>query len=1067
MSADLSRIRSNPLSDYAGVELKQGGVLLDADFNELVAIADRRFRALASDVLGRSTVSSTTPDAFRITLSGGTLSIGKGRLYVDGLLAENHGAPSNDAAKKLFDPLLAETTYADPILYTAQPFFPSAPALPTSGKHLVYLDVWQREVTHIEQPNLVEVAVGVETSSRSQTVWQVRVHAADSGSATCDTPDDQLTGWSTAIAPSTGRLTTGTFEGPASDDPCELPPTGGYTGLENQTYRVEIHDPGQPGGLATFKWSRDNASVATRVTSVISTGELELPSLGRDDVLRFNTGDWVEITDDVREATQRCGEMRLVTVDEAARRITFSPALPAEMAPATFPNSDFPRDRNLRVKRWDQKHQVLAAGSGGTTSVLQDLDAGTTGVIKVPAAGTTVILEKGVTVAFSSTGSKGFRAGDYWVFAARTADASVEALTAEPPRGIHHHYERLGIWDVGAGTVTDCRHPWPPPATQGHDCSCTACVTEQSHANGTFTLQDAVNKVRDTGGTVCIGPGRYPLPKPVIVSGARAIRIRGQGAATILVAPGSAFDVKTSFGIAVENLAIVSLGQAPAIAARSVIGLALRELMIVVTETKGARDAAIALSGVIAAASIERNAIAAPIAVLADTDEKTGGGFLLAAALAIDDNLFSCADSAVALDGRVLHLLATRVCGNQMLGCRGTAVSALGLGAPGSSLTVSANSIVVPGHGIRCGVDGLLVADNKLTNTGTAAAASRIRTIGIALANGLDRDGASEAQILANQIDGYTAAGIAIGSPVSELIVKLNIIERCGNGIVGIDDAKSASIAVENNQLSDIGPPGEESTPLVTGISIVRADTATVAGNTIRRVGVRTIQGVLRAGIVGVGVLNARVNGNDASAIGPPQEFAGLAAGIMLRGPYTAFSVHHNRVERDAGLVDGAAGAWAALVAAESAPNDTVSQATGGSQIKLDANRVLVLGGSPYIRQTSAAGAQAAGSTGARASVLGNELNARGIAPAVDLDAAGECLFSDNRVELLGSTRFAAVRVNTQAAIISANRVRGGETASIQVLNAKSAAVLGNITSAGIDVPGGLQPPWDQLNLRA
>ena len=73
MAADFSRVRSNPLLDYAGVELKQGGVLLDADANELVAILDRRLRALAGDVLGRATVGANTPDAFRITLAGGGL----------------------------------------------------------------------------------------------------------------------------------------------------------------------------------------------------------------------------------------------------------------------------------------------------------------------------------------------------------------------------------------------------------------------------------------------------------------------------------------------------------------------------------------------------------------------------------------------------------------------------------------------------------------------------------------------------------------------------------------------------------------------------------------------------------------------------------------------------------------------------------------------------------------------------------------------------------------------------------------------------------------------------------
>ncbi len=113
MGADFSRVRFNPLLDYAGVELQQGRVPLDSDANEQVAIADRRLRALASDALGRATVSSTTPEAFKITVAAGALLIGKGRLYVDGLLAENHGATSTDRAKRAFDDLLGETRCRD------------------------------------------------------------------------------------------------------------------------------------------------------------------------------------------------------------------------------------------------------------------------------------------------------------------------------------------------------------------------------------------------------------------------------------------------------------------------------------------------------------------------------------------------------------------------------------------------------------------------------------------------------------------------------------------------------------------------------------------------------------------------------------------------------------------------------------------------------------------------------------------------------------------------------------------------------------------------------------------
>ena len=160
----------------------------------------------------------------------GALSIGKGRLYVDGLLAENHGAESDDpadAAKKLLDPLMAEVNFADPVAYSTQPYLPSPPELPAVGRHLVYLDVWEREVTHLERPGLVEPAVGVETSSRLQTVWQVCVLEPDAGRADCGSPDDEVAGWVALTAASTGRLTTGIFDVPPEDDPCELPPTGG------------------------------------------------------------------------------------------------------------------------------------------------------------------------------------------------------------------------------------------------------------------------------------------------------------------------------------------------------------------------------------------------------------------------------------------------------------------------------------------------------------------------------------------------------------------------------------------------------------------------------------------------------------------------------------------------------------------------------------------------------------------------------------------------------------------------------------------------------------------------
>ncbi|HXJ02000.1 MAG TPA: DUF6519 domain-containing protein [Micropepsaceae bacterium] len=1074
MGADFSRVRLNPLLDYAGVELQQGRVLLDADANELVAIIDRRLRALASDTLGRATVSSTTPDAFKISVAGSSLQIGKGRLYVDGLLAENHGAASADPTKRVFDDLLAEVQFTDKIDYAAQPYFPNPPPLPTAGSHLVYLDVWDREVTHLESPGLIETAVGVDATSRIQTVWQVRVLDGDVGTGvTCQTPDDDIPGWDAIIAPSTGVLTTGTFDVAAVDDPCELPPTGGYRGLENQLYRVEIHDPGQPGTGATFKWSRENASVGSRVASVISSGELQLETLGRDDVLRFNTGDWVEITDDIREFSQAPGEIRRITVDDATRRIQFTPALPAAMLPASFPDSTFPAARHMRVRRWDQKGLVFRTDSSGTPVQVQDLDAsGSTGVIAVPTTATTLLLENGVTVQFDSTGTTGFRAGDYWVFAARTADASVEILDRAPPRGIHHHYARLGIWNVGAGTVTDCRHPWPPQV-QGHDCGCTACVTVESHQSGQFTIQDAVNQLLQTGGTVCLGPGQYALQEPVRILNARSLRIRGQGPATAIVSAGGAFNLQNGVAVAIENLAIVSLGRQSAITVRTAIGLSLRQLVIAVFANTDFRGAGISLQGVVAGVDIRDNAIIAPFGILANdpaavppVNQDATASFLLTAALAIESNLFWCQNQAVTLAGTVFSLMSTHIEGNEAVGCRDQAISALGLGAAGSSMVISNNSLNVTGSGIAAGVDGLWIESNKLVCT--AAAAARTPAVGIALAAGLDKTGVDQCQILANQVTGF-GTGISIGAPASDLIVKLNIIANCDNGIVSTDAVNAGSISIENNHLRNIGPAAEGATAVITAIGVTRAQTATIAGNTIRSVGVTAQQSSLRAGIITVDVGRVRVSGNEVTDIAPPSDFLGIAAAIMLRAPYAEFVVTNNDVQPDSGTStqQGTTGTWFALAASEIDPQNAISKAGNVTTVNIDNTRVLVLGsGRAYITalsNTPATGAAVAIEP-ARGSVIGNVLNARGESPAVDIFAAGECLFNDNRVDARFNGKV-AVNLVTSVAIVSANRVRGGEL-SIQVTNAKSAAVLGNITTGAIAIPGGLQPPWDALNLR-
>ena len=160
---------------------------------------------------------------------------------------------------------------------------------------------------------------------------------------------------------------------------------------------MEIHRPGIAPGTATFKWSRDNASVATAVNDH-GRNHLTVASTGKDKVLRFSPNDWVEITDDWLELNGLPGELHQVaSVNDAASTITLNSAV----SPSSFPvNGTGQTDptRHTRLVRWDQRGKVLEADG---TTVWVDLDlGGSSGDIPVPPPGTTLILENGIAISF-------------------------------------------------------------------------------------------------------------------------------------------------------------------------------------------------------------------------------------------------------------------------------------------------------------------------------------------------------------------------------------------------------------------------------------------------------------------------------------------------------------------------------------------------------------------------------------------------------------------------------------------------------------------------------------------
>jgi hypothetical protein len=477
MKADLSRNTFRPHQHYRDVLKQQGRVDLDADWNEQQAINVHRTETEAVDVIGR-TGAPLHAAGFAITADGVTLRIGAGRFYVDGILAEND---------------------QDNLAYTEQPYRIDQIAVldelkkanATTG--IVYLDVWLRHITSLNDPLIREVALGgPDTTTRTQVVWQVRllpisirrpdrdrlaraiarrtelqgqlssVMASggdisgivrelarvneDLAVLNAENTNEPLTckssvaGWDQLVAIAAGRLNARTSPTPAVTDLCELPPRAGYQRTENQLYRVEVHQGGALG-QATFKWSRDNGSVATAIESV-SGQEVVVQNIGYDEVLGFAANQWVEIVDDATELGGRPGQLiQIEHVPSGSRSVimkTTPPAVERELHPT--------------LRRWEQSG--ASAGANG-----------------VPITGGWQPLEDGVEVQFSSGP---FRTGDYWLIPARVATGEVEwppfdipnhSPLPQPPRGVEHHFSRLALvqWENEKLSVTaDCRNIFPP-----------------------------------------------------------------------------------------------------------------------------------------------------------------------------------------------------------------------------------------------------------------------------------------------------------------------------------------------------------------------------------------------------------------------------------------------------------------------------------------------------------------------------------------------------------------------------------------------------------------------------
>ncbi|MGW2888157.1 DUF6519 domain-containing protein [Streptomyces griseoruber] len=429
MKGDFTRRTFRSGNHYRGVLMQQGRVQLDADWNEQLDIQLHHDETTARDAIG---VHGGPQDAagFAITDPKGgephaclptDLLLTKGRYYVDGILCEN-------------EELVGLAHQPDP---------PELELPGADGRYVAYLDVWREHLTALERPELREVALGgPDTGTRNRTVWQVRLERLANPEAT---PDQVAPPWKPRDGGPRGQLRARAQPPEADPTPSVVPPHAGYRRVENQLYRVEIHESSD--GSPSFVWSRDNGTVAARLVRV-SDSSIIVHSPGRDEALGFSEGQWVEVNDQARARRGLHGVLaRLGEVSGTKLTVAQWEGFPPGLL-----GSD------AVVRRWDSPGAV-------------------------PITGDWIELEDGVQVQFKPDAFH--RTGDYWLIPARTAALSLTDLDSDLPGnvewpreeggapifqlpdGIEHHTAAIALLDRVDGLWTrvyDCRALFAPLA---------------------------------------------------------------------------------------------------------------------------------------------------------------------------------------------------------------------------------------------------------------------------------------------------------------------------------------------------------------------------------------------------------------------------------------------------------------------------------------------------------------------------------------------------------------------------------------------------------------------------
>jgi hypothetical protein len=327
--------------------------------------------------------------------------------------------------------------------------------------YMVYADVWNCGITHLEDPKIREVALGgSDTSTRMQTICQIKLreipdhrnfqHKIGLAEYEIKKMNEEGTGRLSIIYPHNSSLSNS---------------ESNFRTLGNHLYRIQIHDSGEgrmnnnndDNNRATFKWSKDNASLAFPIEK-LSEKEVVLDQKGRRLENVFHIGDFIEIITNSDELSEQPrGHMRRITdIRDGGKRLSWGTREDSEQMsvkylhePVTITAGRYRPELYPKVILWEGMGYVDETMDNSSSYSLISIDRSSSS-------------DQGIRIRFDPGV---FKSGHYWNFTTRS-NGSVELLKSAKPMGPKHHYALLALIRKQIGEkieiIEDLRHTYQP-----------------------------------------------------------------------------------------------------------------------------------------------------------------------------------------------------------------------------------------------------------------------------------------------------------------------------------------------------------------------------------------------------------------------------------------------------------------------------------------------------------------------------------------------------------------------------------------------------------------------------